>query len=886
MDEESNAPTGDEATLAGPVADATLAGPTPLGDDATLAGAGSTMAGPGPTQAARRPPTVPGYVILGELGRGAMGVVYEARQAMLNRACALKMILAGDHASAEAAVRFLAEAEAVAKLRHPNVVEIHHIGEAGGLPFFELEYCGGGSLDKTLDGVPRPARAAAALVEGIARGVAEAHRLGLVHRDLKPSNILLGDDGTPKVSDFGLVKRVGSDPGLTRTNSILGSPSYMAPEQARGLVREIGPRADVYSLGAILYELLTGRPPFRGATVLETLQQVKSAEPVPPSRLAPGLPRDAETVALKCLEKEPSRRYADASDLADDLRRFLDGDPILARPSMPWERAVKWARRRPALAAMIAAVQVLLVALLATVAWSYASVRDALGVAEVRRVAAESAGAKESVARTEAEAARNAALAETSRALLSETRALRLSREAGWRGEAMKNLARLAALDTPGRDLVRLRTEAVACLGEPDARPVMDTDPGDKGAWLLGFGPDGKVLAIDDDKAARVSLWDVEANRPIRDVPKAGPRAPFALRPDGSCLAVGAPGDRVVFEPLAAGAEVPPPLAGPDAALALAFDRSGARLAVAWGPAAAVQGITGSIRQVVVYDLATGSALRTIPGPFDVLNFKAPLALAADGSLVATVGPNHEVQTWKVAGDDGPTTLGRHLAQVLAMAFSPDGASLATSGRTPDPVVKVWDVAAGRERLALHGHSANVWGVAFSPDGATLASAGNDLTLRFWDPRDGRQRLVAPTGTGGICLSLTFAPDGRRVAIGGHTARVVELEGFDARKTLAGHDNVVYDLAFRPGGAELVSASLDGSAILWDLRTRRRRILRPNTVPTTLAFAPDGAWLAIGFLHRIAAGDEGAASNLWSVDADTGKRRFDLTGPPTGDGGA
>jgi hypothetical protein len=504
-DEQLNRPTGRESTVAGPAdadgfgagadIEATLADGASRVDvtiadgvsraGATIADAEATVAGPGPPPAARRPPpAVPGYAILGELGRGAMGVVYLARQALLNRPCALKMILAGAHADEVASVRFLAEAEAVARLQHPNVVQIHHIGEAGGLPFFELEYCGGGRLDKTLDGVPRPAKAAAVLVEGIARGVAEAHRLGLVHRDLKPANVLIGDDGTPKVTDFGLVKVVGSDPGLTRTDSILGSPSYMAPEQARGLVREVGPRSDVYSLGAILYELLTGRPPFRGPTVLETLQLVKSAEPVPPSRMVPGLPRDAETIALKCLEKEPARRYASASELADDLRRFLDGDTILARPSHAGERLAKWARRRPALAAMIAAVQVLLLALLATVAWSYASVRDALGVAEGRRVEAEKAGVKESAARaaaeaarTEAEASRNLALAETARALLSETRALRLSHEAGWRDEAMKNLGRLAALDTPGRDLVRLRTEAVACLGEPDARPLVGMGP-------------------------------------------------------------------------------------------------------------------------------------------------------------------------------------------------------------------------------------------------------------------------------------------------------------------------------------------------------------------------------------------------------------------------
>ena len=228
-------------------------------------------------------------------------------------------------------------------MQHPNIVQIHHIGEADGLPFFELEYVDGGSLDRRLDGTPWPARRAAELIEPLARGVAEAHRLGIVHRDLKPGNVLLAADGTPKITDFGLAKSLAADSGLTRTDSIMGSPSYMAPEQAEGKTKQVGPLADVYALGAILYELLTGRPPFRGTTALETLEQVKNAEPVPPSRLVPGLPRDVETIALKCLQKEPAKRYDSAAALAEDLRRFLGGEPIVARPVPFWERAWRWA---------------------------------------------------------------------------------------------------------------------------------------------------------------------------------------------------------------------------------------------------------------------------------------------------------------------------------------------------------------------------------------------------------------------------------------------------------------------------------------------------------------------------------------------------------------
>ena len=214
-----------------------------------------------------------------------------------------------------------------------------------------------------------------------------AHRLGIVHRDLKPANVLLAADGTPKVTDFGLAKSLGTDSGLTATDSIMGSPGYMAPEQAEGQAKQVGPLADVYALGAILYELLTGRPPFRGATILETLEQVKTTEPVPPSRLVPGLPRDVETIALKCLQKEPGRRYESAAALADDLRRFLGGEPIVARPVPPWERAIKWARRRPAIATLVVAVHLLLASLLGLGLWSYAEINRSLTVAKAEGLA-------------------------------------------------------------------------------------------------------------------------------------------------------------------------------------------------------------------------------------------------------------------------------------------------------------------------------------------------------------------------------------------------------------------------------------------------------------------------------------------------------------------
>ncbi|MBX9579160.1 MAG: serine/threonine protein kinase, partial [Gemmataceae bacterium] len=288
----------------------------------------------------------PGFEVLSELGRGGMGAVYLARQRPLNRLVALKVVLAGGRATDRQRARFLAEAEAVAAVRHPGVVEVYEYGTHDGQPFFALEYCEGGSLAAKLGGKPLPAREAAALVERVARAVQAAHARGVVHRDLKPANVLLAADGAPKVSDFGLAKRADAGDGLTATGEVLGTPSYMAPEQAAG-DKGVGPAADVWALGAVLYECLTGRPPFVGATTVDTLRLVLDADPVAVRRLAPGVPADLETVCLRCLEKAPARRPASAGELADELGRFLHGEPVRSRPVGPVERGWRWARRHP-----------------------------------------------------------------------------------------------------------------------------------------------------------------------------------------------------------------------------------------------------------------------------------------------------------------------------------------------------------------------------------------------------------------------------------------------------------------------------------------------------------------------------------------------------------
>jgi serine/threonine protein kinase/Flp pilus assembly protein TadD len=347
-------------------------------------------AGP-PTELPSAPIHVPGYEVLAEVGRGAMGVVYKARQLGLNRVVALKMVLGGAHADEQDLLRFLAEAEAVAQLQDPNIVQVFEAGQHQGLPYFTMEFVPGGTLANKLQGTPLPPSEAARLVEQVACGVHHAHQKGIVHRDLKPGNILLtvasgrgpvaskkvADSQSPavgkgkepaqatdhwpmatvpKVSDFGLAKRVEVGSALTASGAVMGTPSYMAPEQASGEAKRVGPAADVYALGAILYECLTGRPPFKAATTLDTIWQVLGDQPVRPSRLNPQTPRDLETICLKCLEKEPRRRYGTALELAQDLGRFLAGEPVQARPVGQLERGWRWCRRKPALASLWAAL--------------------------------------------------------------------------------------------------------------------------------------------------------------------------------------------------------------------------------------------------------------------------------------------------------------------------------------------------------------------------------------------------------------------------------------------------------------------------------------------------------------------------------------------------
>jgi WD40 repeat protein len=793
-------------------------------------------------------PVINGYEVLGELGRGGMGVVYRARQVRLNRPCVLKMILAGVHADPVSVVRFLSEAEAVARLQHANIVQIHHIGEADGLPYFELEYVDGGSLDKQLDGTPWAPRRAAQLVASLACGIAEAHRLGIVHRDLKPGNVLVARDGTAKITDFGLAKSLHSESGLTRSDSIMGSPSYMAPEQAASDTKLVGPLTDIYALGAILYELLTGRPPFRGATILATLEQMQTMEPVPPRRLVPGLPRDIETIALKCLRKDPAKRYISAAALADDLQRFLAGEPVVARPVGAWERAVRWARRRPALAAVGAGFVAAVAGLLGLGAWSYHRIEEA----------------------------RDKAVADSYMAILGETRASRLAQRPNWRAVTRKNLMHLAALDTPRRDFSELRSEAVAGVGWLDVRLASRFPGHDYFVYDLDFSPDGQTLASAGFDG-KICLWNLKAGtlaRTLRDPNKetAGPWSEGAPMPAArfrpatgsttsylayttrgrSVQTVGWPSS-AAFDTLTAGAQPRD----------LAFDRGGATLAVSWSD--------GNVR---VHDGATGALRRVVDcGTRTSREFYRRIALAPAGNILATEGPDHTVQVHDITSDAPPRLIGRQRGTIRGFAFSPDGRILASASE--DRSAKLWDVENGHELMTLQGHTSKVVCLAFSPDGHLIATAGDDGTLRLWDAQTGRPLMVLEPEVGNL-QAIVFSPDGRRLAAACADIVVYDLIGGEER-SIAVRGNWVNDLAYHPTLPILAVKTRDPEVEIWDLGASRERKPYVAAFETAmLAFSPDGRHLAITPRWRFNPTLEGPP--LLLLDAKTGERRAEFPG--------
>ena len=799
---------------------------------------------------------IEGYEVLEELGRGGMGVVFKARQRRPDRLVALKVIRGGA-AGGDALVRFRTEAEVVAGLQHPNIVQVHAVGEHNGAAFFSMEFCAGGSLARQLKGAPLAPAAAAALAEVLARAMHAAHRAGVVHRDLKPGNVLLTADGVPKVADFGLAKRLEDDSSQTNSGAVLGTPSYMSPEQADGEAKSVGPAADVYALGAILYELLTGRPPFRGPRVLDTLEQVRSQEPAPPRGLQPKTPRDLETICLKCLQKAPRQRYESAESLADDLRRFQEGRSIRARPVGPAERAWRWCRREP-LAAGSSALAVACAALLLAGAFWYAA---RLGQAQGDLVAA----------KARADAAQEVADTQQYSALLNGARQRIMQQRPGWTWDALADLAQAARLNVAVRQPAELRTEAAACLSGVDVRLTRTLAEGFP-AVRPAFHPDGRLLAVGGVKASAwtscsIRIIDITSGETVHEL-SFSPNMAWQIRrgvQDGvRCLAFSPDGRRLV--------------AGMRSGLLHRWDftREPPELTSWQGRADEVTLVAFSPDGESLYGCGPDDRVKRWPAAAPCDN-PPTYEHAENGQLV--VGPNGDWAATEAGGKifflDPKTLLpqGRSFAAPAGrLAAGPDGRVIAAGG---DGTLQLIDVADGgvlRTFRAPNRETANdgrITDVAFSPDGALLASS-SAVTGRFqlWDVASGQ--LLADQVAGGDCY-LAFRPDGRALAVAAKDRTLLfEVGGLRQEAIVGLQTRPVVDAVISPDGRKAACLAHVGpgvgEATLWspteavpvetDAAPGRREDLRLgpdsrwptsllNDDPKKLAFDRPGVRLAV-----------------------------------------
>jgi WD40 repeat protein/serine/threonine protein kinase len=742
------------------------------------------------------------YELLREIARGGMGVVYRARHVTLNRPVALKMIRAGQFASPEEVQRFYLEARAAAQLDHPGIVPVHDVGEYAGQHYYAMGLVEGGSLSVRIRQRPLPPREAAAILQKVAEAVEYAHSRGIIHRDLKPGNVLLDRDGQPKVTDFGLAKMVRGDSNLTVTGQVLGTPAYMSPEQASGKSLEAGPTADVYSLGATLYCLLTGRAPFQAASTMETLRQVLEQEPVSPRQLNATVDRDLETICLKCLQKAPSRRYATAAALAADLGHWLAGEPITARPVSRLERLWRLCRRNPT----VSALSVFLV--LALLAGTVVSIAFAV---EAHREADRTRAAKEE---------------SDSRFYDAEMLLAYQEWEKGHIRSVQERLQRWLPERNQGIDRRGFEWYYLDRLCHLDFRTLQaHTGP----VWKVAFSPDGCQLATAAEDGT-VTIWSAATALPIRTLAKHEGRVwSVAFSPCGRRLASGGADGKVIVWDTATGKQMQMLVSPSGPALSVAFHPRDGRLAAAWK-----DGVIG------IFDPDKETPLRTWQhGQGSVLG----MAYSPDGLRLATAGDT-TVKVWEPTTDEPKHTLRGHTSYVYSVAFSPDGKSLVSASH--DETVLLWDAVAGNLLRSIRAHSGGVRSVAFSPDGRRFATAGEDNMVRLWDAASGMEAMTL-RGHPNVILSVAFSPDGWRLASAAGDGLVKLWDATTCQEycSLRIQGDNCRRLAFSPDG-KWIAASGCRTVKLWDVRTGRetRTLGGHPTDIQGLTFSPDSSRLA------------------------------------------
>jgi eukaryotic-like serine/threonine-protein kinase len=759
-------------------------------------------------------PDVPGYEILCRLGSGGMGVVYKARHQKLNRIVALKMILAGEHADADRLTRFHVEAEAVARLRHPNIVEIYDIGLANGMPYFALEYLPGGSLKQLFQHGPQPPRLSAELLALLAQAIHTAHLAGIVHRDLNPTNVLLAEDGTVKITDFGVAKRREA-PTQTKEGHIIGTPAYMAPEQAKGESESVGPVSDVYALGAILYEALTGQPPFHGKRVMEILRKVQNDEPVPPRQLAAKVPADLETVCLKALRKEAKDRYATAQEFADELDRFLHDEPVRARPLSRLEKVGRWCRRNPTLGGLLVATAglMLMAALAIVLRFDQVQLRREHERTEKALVREREADRKKErylyvndICMTDRLYHENHLL--RARQLLEDCAA----DQRGWEWHYLDRITNADLFSLTGH------TQSVHTLAfAPRQR------------WLVSGSGDGSLV-----------FWKAGSAKRTLELPvKSGSVWSVAFSWDGMRMASVAgssrdSGELIVWE-LGTGSDPKPS----EVIRTRLADRLGEQSAVAYHPSKPVLAVATGVRVgqpgCLILLNACGEEVRRWSGSAD--QGCVALAWSRDGHRLAasfiSVQQSGAIGEVVIFDPDKPEPVYRFEAnggQATALTFSPGGRLLASGGE--DRLIELRDAESFTLRKMCCGHTAAVTSLAFTADGR-LVSGSRDTTVRVWDRQSGQEILVR-RGHYGAVRSVAVQPETGLIFSGSDdiTIKAWRAEKPQEAEVYRLHQGAATAIAFSPDGTALISVGLDGA--VWRIDPaggKQPRLLRQERRP-------------------------------------------------------